>query len=83
MSAYAGVPPPTSAVLATLLAAALLFGVFGLALGLVALVAQAAGFFFLAWLCKRQINGQTGDVLGTLEQIGEVTVLLVAAAAMT
>jgi adenosylcobinamide-GDP ribazoletransferase len=30
----------------------------------------------------RQIGGQTGDVLGALEQIGEIIVLLVAAANM-
>ena len=83
MSAYAGVPPPISAVTAMLLGAAVLFGVFGVVLGLAALAALAVGFVLLAWLCKRQINGQTGDVLGTLEQIGEVTVLLAAAAAMT
>jgi adenosylcobinamide-GDP ribazoletransferase len=28
----------------------------------------------------RQIGGQTGDVLGALEQMGEMTILLVAAA---
>jgi adenosylcobinamide-GDP ribazoletransferase len=33
----------------------------------------------MAWLCDRQIGGQTGDVLGALEQIGEATVLLVSA----
>jgi adenosylcobinamide-GDP ribazoletransferase len=83
MSAYAGVPPPVSAVTAMLLGAAVLFGWFGVVPGLAALAALAAGFLFLAWLCKRQINGQTGDVLGTLEQIGEGTILLAAAAAMT
>jgi cobalamin synthase len=31
---------------------------------------------------KRQIGGQTGDVLGALEQAGEVIVLLVASAAV-
>jgi adenosylcobinamide-GDP ribazoletransferase len=35
----------------------------------------------MAWLCSRQIQGQTGDVLGALEQAGEMIVLLVAAAA--
>jgi adenosylcobinamide-GDP ribazoletransferase len=41
----------------------------------------ACGFSVMAWLCRRQIGGQTGDVLGALEQLGEVTVLLVAVAA--
>jgi adenosylcobinamide-GDP ribazoletransferase len=34
----------------------------------------------LAWLCTRQIGGQTGDVLGALEQTGEILILLTAAA---
>ena len=32
----------------------------------------------MAWLATRQIGGQTGDVLGALEQISEIAVLLVA-----
>ena len=32
----------------------------------------------MAWLSMRQIGGQTGDVIGALEQVGEVIVLLVA-----
>jgi len=34
----------------------------------------------VAWLAKRQIGGQTGDVLGALEQVSEIAVLLVALA---
>lgn len=82
MSAHAGLPPPGSAIVAASLGAIALFTMFGLVIGAVVLVALAGEFFFLAWLCKRQIGGQTGDVLGTLEQIGEVTVLLAASAAM-
>ena len=43
-----------------------------------ALVLLAAIFALIAWLATRQIGGQTGDVLGALEQISEVAVLLVA-----
>ena len=39
----------------------------------------AAASYFMAWLSVRQIGGQTGDVLGALEQIVEIAVLLVAA----
>jgi adenosylcobinamide-GDP ribazoletransferase len=35
----------------------------------------------LAWLCVKQIGGQTGDVLGALEQSGEILILLTAVAA--
>jgi adenosylcobinamide-GDP ribazoletransferase len=33
-----------------------------------------------AALARRQIGGYTGDVLGALQQIGEIVMLLVAAA---
>jgi adenosylcobinamide-GDP ribazoletransferase len=33
----------------------------------------------MARLSMRQIDGQTGDVLGALEQIAEILILLVAA----
>jgi adenosylcobinamide-GDP ribazoletransferase len=54
----------------------------GFAAGVVAVVLLAAGFGCMARLCKRQIGGQTGDVLGALEQVGEIVVLLVAVAAV-
>jgi adenosylcobinamide-GDP ribazoletransferase len=34
----------------------------------------------MAWLSRRQIGGQTGDVLGAIEQISEILILLVASA---
>ena len=46
----------------------------------VALIVLAAVAGLMAWLSSRQIEGQTGDVLGALEQIGEIAVLLVALA---
>lgn len=51
------------------------------AAGAIAVVLLATLFFIMARLCQRQICGQTGDVLGALEQAGEILVLLVAAAA--
>ncbi|MEZ5891251.1 MAG: adenosylcobinamide-GDP ribazoletransferase [Xanthobacteraceae bacterium] len=38
----------------------------------------AAALGCMVWLSMRQIGGQTGDVVGALEQIGELLVLLVA-----
>src|SRR5690606_28615642 len=32
-------------------------------------------FIFIRWLALRQIGGQTGDVLGALQQFGEIAVL--------
>ena len=46
--------------------------------GLAALVLLAAAVGMMAWLSSAQIGGQTGDVLGALEQVGEIVILLVA-----
>jgi len=48
--------------------------------GLVALIAAALVMSARAVLAQRQLGGYTGDVLGALEQGGEMVVLLVAAA---
>jgi adenosylcobinamide-GDP ribazoletransferase len=80
LSVGVGTPPRESAI------AALLIGVLALGIGLgpaagvCAIALIAVEFAALAWLSVRQIGGQTGDVLGALEQIGEVIILLVAAA---
>jgi adenosylcobinamide-GDP ribazoletransferase len=80
MSAQAGEPPRASAVAAGVLGIAVLMVCLGLAAGLVAALLVACGFAAMAWICRRQIGGQTGDVLGALEQLGEVVVFLAAAA---
>ena len=48
--------------------------------GFLALLVLAVIAALVAWLAKRQIGGQTGDVLGALEQVSEIAVLLVALA---
>src|SRR5262245_10162677 len=61
----------------------------GLVIALVALswanafwaaLVTALSAVFMAWLAKRQIGGQTGDVLGAAEQVAETAVLLLLAA---
>ncbi len=52
----------------------------GLSSGLVGLLVAAAGIAALAALARRQIGGYTGDVLGAAQQIGEIAMLLTAAA---
>jgi adenosylcobinamide-GDP ribazoletransferase len=52
---------------------------FGPSGALVALVALGAIGLLLARLAIKAIGGQTGDVLGALEQVGEAAVLLIAA----
>ena len=78
LAAAAGRPPPASVVIAGLLGVIAL----GIALGplaaIVALLLLLAASAFMAWLCTRQVGGQTGDVLGALEQVGEILILMVA-----
>jgi adenosylcobinamide-GDP ribazoletransferase len=83
MSAYAGAPPPASAIAAGLLGLIALVCGLGPVPAMAALLCLAAGLSVLAWLCRTQIGGQTGDVLGAVEQIGEIAVLLVATAAVS
>lgn len=80
LSAAVGKPPRGSAIAAVLLGVVALAIGLGPAAGICAIVSLAVAFVFLAWLCRRQIGGHTGDVLGALEQLGEIIILLVAAA---
>lgn len=80
LSVRAGQPALRSAGMAALigtLAVALTLGFQAMVVGLV--LNTAAGFL-MAWLCLRQIGGQTGDVLGALEQVIETLILLTAVA---
>lgn len=52
----------------------------GLAFAGVSIIALAACFLVIDRLCRRSIGGQSGDVLGALQQVCEATLLLVAAA---
>jgi len=50
---------------------------------LTALIAAGAGGLFTALLAKRHIGGQTGDILGSVQQISELCALLILAALLT
>lgn len=54
---------------------------FGTALS--ASIWAGAGGLLVAWLAKRQIGGQTGDILGSVQQISELFAVLLLAAALT
>jgi adenosylcobinamide-GDP ribazoletransferase len=71
---------PAGASVAAAAAIGFVVVVFCLHLGhaVAALILLAAIVALMAWLATRQIGGQTGDVLGALEQVGEIAVLLVA-----
>jgi adenosylcobinamide-GDP ribazoletransferase len=76
----AGQPPAMHAIAAAVIG----FIVAALCLGpwraIIAAVVLVIAVFLIAQLSRRQIGGQTGDVLGAAEQAGEIIVLLVAAA---
>ena len=78
LSAGAGPPPLAGVAAAAILGILILILCLGFAHGLAALILLAIGTALLAWLSLSQIEGQTGDVLGALEQAGEIIVLLVA-----
>lgn len=76
----AGRPEQRIAALAAGIALLVTLLTLGLRAGLIAVLCAAAAMALLAWLAQRQIGGQTGDVLGAIEQAGEIATLLVAAA---
>ncbi len=79
LSADAGLPPADSVAGAALLGFAALVLALGLAKGLIAAALLALGLAAMRWLALNKVGGQTGDVLGALEQVCEIIVLLAAA----
>lgn len=71
----AGRPSPAMAALAAMLGVLALWplGSTALFVGVASLLVWAA---MLGWLAMRQVGGQTGDVLGALEQGSEIVILL-------
>ena len=80
LSASAGAPSGTHAAVAALVGFVMLWVALGFRNALIGLVLLCVGAAIVAWLARRRIGGQTGDVLGTVEQVGECLVLLVTAA---
>ncbi|MZR31319.1 adenosylcobinamide-GDP ribazoletransferase [Sneathiella litorea] len=64
--------PLVSAVLCTLIAILIL----GPHLGAVALLSGIIGAGMMGVIAKRQIGGQTGDVLGAIQQVSEIFILI-------
>ena len=83
LSAQAGRPPLNSAVIAALLGIVALIIGLGFSGALIAAALVATASFIIGRLCIKQIGGQTGDVLGALEQVSEILILLAAAAWLT
>jgi adenosylcobinamide-GDP ribazoletransferase len=78
LSRATGQPTQQNAIIAGGLSVLILAVCLGPLAGISALVLLAAAIGLMAWLSSSQIGGQTGDVIGALEQVGEIAVLLVA-----
>jgi len=79
LAAEAGRPPETSVIIAAVVGAIAVGVGLGPMTGLIALATVIVAALAIAWLSLRQINGQTGDVLGCVEQVSEILILLAAA----
>jgi adenosylcobinamide-GDP ribazoletransferase len=80
LSAGAGQPSPQSAVIAVGLGILCLVIGFGPGRAMIGLMLLSIGVLLWGFIATRQIGGQTGDILGALEQVGEIAILLMAAA---
>ena len=78
LSFQAGQPSSEGVAVATILGLLFLAGSLGLRRAIEAAIVLAIVVALLARLTLRQIGGQTGDVIGALEQLSEIVVLLVA-----
>jgi adenosylcobinamide-GDP ribazoletransferase len=80
LGAAAGRPTLPVAVASAVIGAVVALALLGPLAGFGALLLTAAALALAAMLARRQIGGYTGDVLGFFQQIGEIVMLLVAAA---
>jgi adenosylcobinamide-GDP ribazoletransferase len=80
LGATAGRPGLATTLIAIAIGAIVALGALGPVRGGIALILTAAAVAGTAMLARRQIGGYTGDVLGAFEQVGEIVMLLAAAA---
>jgi adenosylcobinamide-GDP ribazoletransferase len=79
LSAHAGRPPWESAAAACVVGALALLGGLGPIGAIAGLLLLTCASTAMAWLSVQEIGGQTGDVVGALEQVNEILILLAAA----
>ena len=80
LGAAAGRPPTPHALAALAIGLPITLAALGPGRGLIAFVLAGAAMSALGVLAHRRIGGYTGDVLGAFQQIGEIVMLLTAAA---
>jgi adenosylcobinamide-GDP ribazoletransferase len=76
LGAKVGRPSPSTAGIAVTLALALAALVLPAGAAFGASLAAGVATLAMTWLAWRQIGGQTGDVLGAIEQVVEISALL-------
>jgi adenosylcobinamide-GDP ribazoletransferase len=80
LSAGAGQPLSQSAIIAAGFGMLCLLIGFGLGKAIMGLILLSIIALIWGFIATRQVGGQTGDILGALEQVSEIVVLLMAAA---
>jgi len=80
VGAAAGTPGAPGVIAAAVIGAAIALAALGPMRGLIALCLLGVTVFAAAGVARRQIGGYTGDVLGALQQLGEIVMLLAASA---
>jgi adenosylcobinamide-GDP ribazoletransferase len=80
LSFSAGQPSSARVIIAAVIGLIILGICLGPVLAIIAAVVLAIVLALMAWLAAEQIGGQTGDVIGAVEQVAEIAVLLVAVA---
>jgi len=83
LAANAGRPDGATAAMAAVLALVVALLALSLANALCAALAAGLSAAAMAWLARRQIGGQTGDVLGGAEQVAETAILVLLAARLS
>jgi adenosylcobinamide-GDP ribazoletransferase len=78
LSAAAGEPPWESAAAACVIGVIALFVALGPSAGVIGVALLIGAGLLSGFLSRSQIGGQTGDVLGALEQVNEIIVMLIA-----
>jgi adenosylcobinamide-GDP ribazoletransferase len=80
LGATAGTPPRSGVAVAAALGGLITVAALGPLRGMIALCLTGLSASVAGWLARRQIGGYTGDVLGAVQQAGEVVMLLAASA---
>jgi adenosylcobinamide-GDP ribazoletransferase len=78
LSHEAGRPPESHVAVAAVLGIIVLIGSFGFWFAIEVAILLAIVIALMARLSRKQIGGQTGDVVGALEQVSEIVILLAA-----